>query len=69
MIIFVPISTDAPIYHWPFATLGLIIVNAVIYFLTCRSHCRKNAVLFGSMRHVWLQFGSWNPWQWLTANY
>ena len=34
MLIIVPVGTDAPIYHWPFATLGLIVVNTTIYFMT-----------------------------------
>jgi membrane associated rhomboid family serine protease len=28
---FIPYSTDAPIYYWPFATVGLILVNVVIF--------------------------------------
>lgn len=28
---FFPISTDAPVYHWPFATLGLIVANVLVY--------------------------------------
>jgi membrane associated rhomboid family serine protease len=29
--VFIPYSTDAPVYHWPIATVGLIIVNTAIY--------------------------------------
>src|SRR5262245_50368908 len=29
---FIPYGTDAPIYHWPFATVGLIVVNVVLFF-------------------------------------
>lgn len=32
-MIVIPTSTDAPIYHWPYATVGLIIVNVVLAFL------------------------------------
>jgi membrane associated rhomboid family serine protease len=28
----IPYSTDAPVYHWPFATVGLIAVNVAIFF-------------------------------------
>ena len=28
---FLPISTDAPVYHWPYATLGLIVVNTIAW--------------------------------------
>ncbi len=31
---FFPLNTNAPIYHYPFATIGLIIVNAVMFFAT-----------------------------------
>lgn len=26
-----PYNTDAPVYHWPFATVGLIVVNVLIF--------------------------------------
>lgn len=29
---FIPYSTDAPVYHWPFATVGLIVVNVYVFF-------------------------------------
>ena len=29
---FFPYSTDAPVYYWPFATVGLIVVNVLIFF-------------------------------------
>jgi hypothetical protein len=38
---FLPYSTDAPIYYWPIATIGLIVVNVVIFF----------AVLFGGIQN------------------
>lgn len=28
---FIPVSTDAPVYHWPFATVGLIVVNVLVF--------------------------------------
>ncbi len=28
---FIPYSTDAPVYYWPFATVGLIVANVVIF--------------------------------------
>jgi membrane associated rhomboid family serine protease len=30
--LFFPYSTDAPVYYWPFATVGLIIVNVLVFF-------------------------------------
>ena len=32
-MIVIPTGTDAPIYHWPFATLGLIVLNVALLFL------------------------------------
>ncbi len=31
---FFPLSTNAPIYYYPFATVGLIVVNAALFFAT-----------------------------------
>src|SRR6478672_7352195 len=28
---FIPYSTDAPVYYWPFATVGLIVVNVALF--------------------------------------
>jgi membrane associated rhomboid family serine protease len=33
MFLVIPTGTDAPIYHWPYATVGLIIVNIALLFL------------------------------------
>jgi membrane associated rhomboid family serine protease len=30
--LFFPYSTDAPVYYWPFATVGLIIANVLVFF-------------------------------------
>jgi membrane associated rhomboid family serine protease len=32
-MIIIPTGTDAPIYHWPFATVGLIVLNVALLFL------------------------------------
>ena len=34
MFFFIPLSTDAPVYHWPFATVGLIVVNVLAFLAT-----------------------------------
>lgn len=31
----IPYSTDAPIYHYPIATVGLIVINVVCFFAFC----------------------------------
>ncbi len=32
----IPISTDAPIYHYPIATVGLIVLNTILFIAFCR---------------------------------
>jgi membrane associated rhomboid family serine protease len=32
-MIVIPTGTDAPIYHWPYATVGLIVLNVLLLFL------------------------------------
>src|SRR5262245_9464651 len=62
----IPYSTDAPIYHWPFATLGTIIVNVAV-----------GVVLFSmpeqqqedTVDQLMLVYGTWNLIQWITSNY
>ncbi len=60
---FFPYQTDAPIYHWPFATVGLIVVNALVF----------SAVLGAEPEQVepWiLQWGEGlHPVQWVTSNF
>ncbi|MCA8987211.1 MAG: rhomboid family intramembrane serine protease [Planctomycetaceae bacterium] len=33
MFVLIPVSTDAPVYHWPYGTVGLIIANTALFFL------------------------------------
>ncbi len=40
----IPISTDAPIYHYPIATVGMIAINVVCYFAFCLDNTRPNIV-------------------------
>lgn len=62
----IPYSTDAPIYHWPVATVSLITANCVA-FLVIFSFSEE------AFRTIvpWLvlTFGNFNPLTWLTANY
>jgi membrane associated rhomboid family serine protease len=32
-VIIIPTGTDAPIYHWPYATVGLIVLNVALLFV------------------------------------
>src|SRR5437763_17148426 len=31
-MIVIPTGTDAPIYHWPYATVALIVLNVALFF-------------------------------------
>ena len=56
----IPIGTDAPIYHFPKVTIGLIVANCVCFALTG----------FGdfALTEPWLlEFGTLNPVQWLSS--
>jgi len=62
----IPYNTDAPIYHWPYATLGTIILNVFIYFQMLFLPEAQQELIY---EHLILQYGTWNPIQWLTSNY
>jgi membrane associated rhomboid family serine protease len=62
----IPYDTDAPIYHWPFATLGTIIVNVLIFLGIMKLPEPAQKWVY---EHFALVYGSWNPLQWLTSNY
>ena len=60
-MILIPLSTDAPIYHWPWMTLVLIGVNFLAFLLTGR----------GAQPEGWmLTFGQGlHPVEWLANNF
>lgn len=65
---FVPFSTDAPLYHLPFVTGSIIAANIVIFFATTFQ------VMIGTLEPEqigWLliQFDQINPLQWLTGSF
>ena len=62
----IPYNTDAPIYHWPYATLGTIIVNVLIFAQIFFLGEEQQELVFS---YLALQYGWWNPLQWLTSNY
>ena len=71
MIVAVPYATDAPIYHWPYATVGLIVLNTVVGLLTWpilwfAEGDDPRLVLLGFFV---LQYGFFNPLAWITSNY
>jgi hypothetical protein len=45
----IPFRTDAPIYYWPFATVGLIVVNTLAFFALAASDFAGAEVGFFSM--------------------
>ncbi len=57
----IPYNTDAPIYHWPVATVGLIATNVVVFF----------GMMGASPDQIepWiLHWGQgWNPLQWVSS--
>ncbi|MBL8848433.1 MAG: rhomboid family intramembrane serine protease, partial [Planctomycetaceae bacterium] len=66
-MVLAPINTDAPIYHWPRATVGLIAAN-VVAFLAIGSGA------LGTFEDVVARYGlvhgeGLQPWQWLTSNF
>ena len=60
-MIIIPINTDAPIYHWPWMTLVLIVANCACFYATG----------FGVEPEGWvLQFGhELHPIEWLAYNF
>lgn len=66
-MVLAPINTDAPIYHWPRATVGLIAAN-VIAFLAIRSGAlgEFDAVV---ARYGLVHGNGLQPWQWVTSNF
>lgn len=63
----VPYNTDAPIYHFPLGTIGLIVANVFIWGATMESE----AAFTSDDPHRWLllEFNAINPIQWLTNNF
>ncbi len=59
----IPIRTDAPIYHFPFVTIGLIVVN-VFAFVGVLGASK------GDLQGLILQYGDGlHPLQWITSNF
>ena len=65
---FFPYSTDAPLYHLPFATGGIIAANIVIYFATTFQVTIGNMEP-ESIEWLMLQFDQVNPMQWITSGF
>lgn len=57
---FLPYGTDAPIYHYPFATIGIITANAALFLVTGMGGC-------GDFDWLILEYNRINPLQWVTG--
>src|SRR5438105_1428366 len=56
-----PYNTDAPIYYWPFATVGLIFINTVVLMAEFKADPQDVSQWI-------LQFGDGiHPVQWITS--
>lgn len=71
MIILLPYGTDAPVYYWPYATIGTIVVNSLIFLFTFPMILMmdEREDLRAIVEFLILQFGYINPLQWITWNY
>jgi membrane associated rhomboid family serine protease len=67
MLVLFPYSTDAPIYHFPKVTIGLIVVNVAVFIATLMlvASGQEDAV-----QGLMLSYGAGlRPWQWITSNF
>jgi len=66
---FLPYNTDAPIYHWPIVTVGLIAVNTAAFFGLSVQQAQA-AIATAVLRPGVLQYGSGlHPLPWVSANF
>lgn len=65
-MLFVPISTDAPIYHWPIATVSLIVAN-VLAFAVCVWGLVTGNIEYETLERFALSYETINPLQWVTS--
>lgn len=64
----IPYNTDAPLYHLPIVTIGMIIANVVLFCVTTLQVMFGNAEM-ESIEWLMTQFDQVNPLQWLTGNF
>ena len=57
-----PYRTDAPLYHFPYATIGLIVVNVLAFLAVIGAS--------GDVKRFTLEYGEGlKPLQWVTSNF
>lgn len=61
MFFFLPINTDAPVYHFPWATLSLILANCLVFVATLTGDV--------PVEDWMLTYGQISPLQWVTSNF
>jgi membrane associated rhomboid family serine protease len=64
--VIIPYATDAPVYHWPYATVGTIIANVLAYFFAVSLPEEPQKLV---VSWLVLTFGNFNPIAWITWNY
>ena len=64
----IPYTTDAPLYHWPIATVSIIVINVVTFFATVFRVMLGHLEL-DDIEWLVLQFDQINPLQWITAQF
>lgn len=67
MFFIFPLSTDAPVYHWPFATVALIVINVLAFFATATGEFFP--IVIGDSAEPWLlqHATGLQPLQWVTS--
>lgn len=66
-MIIVPLSTDAPVYHYPWMTIAIGVLNIVAFFLTGKGFDENNELWKASVLH--LGSHQMNPVEWATMNF
>ena len=71
MVVLLPYGTDAPVYYWPYATIGTIIICSVIHLITfpLMMSVDEQSAVGQAILFLILEFDKINPLQWLTWNY
>lgn len=64
-MLFFPFNTDAPIYYWPYGTVGLIAINVLIFFASM-ANPQVAEWAYGSGI---LRYNEFNPWAWVMSNF
>ena len=60
MFLYLPYSTDAPIYYRPIITIAMIVINILVFFMFTHEEIEPYMLAIGAGLH---------PIQWLTANF